>query len=130
MDKIYMVRSYFEDFETSTWKIIGIFTDIEQAKEVQKKWENFYIEKQTIFRQPKNWTPSDNDIQFSEEWEESEEYSKRVSDYRDIMSFRDIEIEEFDLNVDFSFNDNSLTDNLRSLMSQWNRNRKLEKIIK
>lgn len=130
MDKIYMVRSYFEDFETSTWKIIGIFTDIEQAKEVQKKWENFYIEKQTIFHRPKKWTPSDNDIQFSEEWEESEEYSKRVSDYRDIMSFRDIEIEEFDLNVDLSFNDNSLTDNLRSLMSQWDRNHKLEKLVK
>lgn len=130
MDKIYMVRSYFEDFETSTWKILGIFTDIELAKEVQKKWEKFYIERQTIFRQPKNWTPSDNDIQFSEDWEESEEYSKRLSDYRDIMSFKDIEIEEFDLNVDLSFNDNSLTDNLRSLMSQWDRNHKLEKIIK
>lgn len=125
-----MVRSYFEDFETSTWKILGIFTDIELAKEVQKKWEKFYIERQTIFRQPKNWTPSDNDIQFSEDWEESEEYSKRLSDYRDIMSFKDIEIEEFDLNVDLSFNDNSLTDNLRSLMSQWDRNHKLEKIIK
>ena len=28
-----MVRSYFEDFESSSWKIIGLFTDKKVAEE-------------------------------------------------------------------------------------------------
>ena len=34
-----MVRSYFEDFESSSWKIIGLFTDKKVAEETAKKWD-------------------------------------------------------------------------------------------
>jgi hypothetical protein len=134
MDKIYMVRSYFEDYESSSWKIIGLFTDKEVAEETAKKWEDFYEEKRySIFNEPKDWKPSKEDLSYDEDcvWQESIEYSDRVSKYSDIMEFKEIEVEEFDLNKDMSLNNNPFTtEYLLSLMTQWDRNNKLEKIIK
>jgi hypothetical protein len=134
MDKIYMVRSYFEDYESSSWKIIGLFTDKEVAEETAKKWEDFYEEKRySIFNEPKDWKPSKEDLSYDEDcvWQESIEYSDRVSKYGDIMDFKEIEVEEFDLNKDISLNNNPFTtEYLLSLMTQWDRNNKLEKIIK
>lgn len=129
-----MVRSYFEDYESSSWKIIGLFTDKEVAEETAKKWEDFYEEKRySIFNEPKDWKPSKEDLSYDEDcvWQESIEYSDRVSKYSDIMEFKEIEVEEFDLNKDMSLNNNPFTtEYLLSLMTQWDRNKKLEKIIK
>ena len=129
-----MVRSYFEDYESSSWKIIGLFTDKEVAEETAKKWEDFYEEKRySIFNTPKDWKPSKEDLSYDEDcvWQESIEYSDRVSKYSDIMEFKEIEVEEFDLNKDMSLNNNPFTtEYLLSLMTQWDRNKKLEKIIK
>ena len=129
-----MVRSYFEDYESSSWKIIGLFTDKEVAEETAKKWEDFYEEKRySIFNEPKDWKPSKEDLSYDEDcvWQESIEYSDRVSKYGDIMDFKEIEVEEFDLNKDISLNNNPFTtEYLLSLMTQWDRNNKLEKIIK
>jgi hypothetical protein len=133
MDKIYMVRSFFEDYESSRWQIIGIFTDKKVADEVAKKWEDFYEEKQySIFNEPKDWKPTKEDLSYDEDcvWQESNEYSDRVSKYSDIMDFKEIEIEEFELNKDMSLNNQFINENLLSLMTSWNRNHKLEKIIK
>jgi len=133
MSKIYMVRSYFEDYESSRWQIIGLFTDKNIADEVAKKWNDFYEEKKySIFNEPKNWKPTEEDLVFSEgNWKESYEYSNRVSEYRDIIQFKEIEVEEFDLNKDMSLKKDIFTnESLLSLMTQWDRNHKLEKIIK
>jgi hypothetical protein len=133
MDKIYMVRSYFEDYESSRWQIIGLYTDKNIADETAKKWEDFYEEKKySIFNEPKDWKPTEDDLEFSEgDWQESQEYSSRFAEYSDILDFREIEVEEFDLNKDMSLNKNSFTgEGLLSLMTQWERNHKLEKIIK
>ena len=47
------------------------------------------------------------------------------------MDFKEIEVEEFDLNKDMSLNDKEfINEGLLSLMTQWDRNHKLEKIIK
>lgn len=130
-----MVRSYFEDYESSSWKIIGLFTDRKVADETAKKWEDFYEEKQyTIFNEPKDWKPTDEDLQYDEDctWRESYEYSSRIAKYNDIMDFKEIDVEEFDLNKDISLtlNDPYINEHLMSLMTQWDRNHKLEKIIK
>ena len=129
-----MVRSHFEDFESSSWKIIGLFTDKSIADETAKKWEDFYEEKQySIFNKPKDWSPTTEDLEYSEgTWEESYEYSNRCSEYGQILNFREIEIEEFELNKDISLtlNDPYTNEHLLSLMTQWDRNHKLEKIIK
>lgn len=127
-----MVRSYFEDYESSRWQIIGLYTDKKVAEETAKKWESFYEEKKySVFNKPKDWKPTEDDLEFSEgEWEESLEYSNRVAEYGDLVDFREIEIEEYDLNKDMSLNKNFISEGLLSLMTQWDRNYKLEKIIK
>ena len=135
MDKIYMVRSYFEDFESSSWKIIGLFTDKKVAEETAKKWEDFYGEKTySIFNEPKGWKPTPEDLSYDEDcsWKESEEYSRRSYQYGEILNFREIDVEEFELNKDISLllNDPYINEHLLSLMTQWDRNHKLEKIIK
>ena len=130
-----MVRSYFEDFESSSWKIIGLFTDKKVAEETAKKWEDFYEEKTyTIFNEPKGWKPTAEDLTYDEDcyWKQSEEYSKRSYQYGDILNFKEIDIEGFELNKDISLllNDPYINEHLLSLMTQWDRNHKLEKIIK
>ena len=128
-----MVRSYFEDYESSRWQIIGLYTDKNIADETAKKWEDFYEEKKySIFNEPKDWKPTEDDLEFSEgDWQESQEYSSRYAEYSHILDFREIEVEEFDLNKDMSLNKNQFTsEGLLSLMTQWERNHKLEKIIK
>ncbi len=128
-----MVRSYFEDFESSRWQIIGLYIDKNIADETAKKWEDFYEEKKySIFNEPKDWKPTTEDLEYSEgTWRESYEYSNRCSEYGEIVDFREIEVEEFDLNKDMSLNKNQFTnEGLLSLMTQWDRNHKLEKIIK
>jgi hypothetical protein len=135
MDKIYMVRSYFEDYDSSSWKIIGLFTDKKVAEETAKKWEDFYEEKQySIFNEPKDWKPTVEDLSYDEDcdWVNSEEYSRRSYQYGEILNFKEIDVEEFDLNKDISLTsgDPYINEYLLSLMTQWDRNHKLEKIIK
>ena len=136
MDSIYIVQSWFEDYESTTWKIIGTFTEKKLAEDVAKKWEDFYKEKKySIFNEPKDWVPSESDLEYGDGWLESEEYSRRVAKYGDIMNFREILIDKYDMNKDRTLDEPKegypfISDDLRSIMTQWDRNYKLEKIIK
>ena len=137
MDSIYIVQSWFEDYESTTWKIIGTFTEKKLAEDVAKKWEDFYEEKKySIFNEPKDWVPTESDLEYGDGWLESEEYSRISSKYSDILSFREITIDEYDMNKDRTLDEPKegyhtfISDDLRSIMTQWDRNYKLEKIIK
>ena len=69
MDSIYIVRSHFENYDSTSWKIIGLFTDKKIAEEIAKKWEDFYEEKMyNIFNEPKDWKPTSEDLQYGGEW--------------------------------------------------------------
>ena len=134
MDSIYIVQSWFEDYESTSWRIVGTFTERKLAEEIAKKWEDFYEEKKSIFNEPKDWVPSDLD-EDDDGWLESTEYNRRVSKYSDIMNFREIIIDVYDMNKDRTLDEPKegypfISDDLRSLMTQWDRNYKLEKIIK
>lgn len=131
MDNIYIVRSHFENYESTSWKIIGLFIDKKLAEEIAKKWKDFYEEKMyNIFNEPKDWKPRVEDLQYGSEWQDSVEYSQRIVRYAEIMDFREIVIEEFELDKDKSLEDPYVNEHLLSLMTQWDRNHKLEKIIK
>jgi hypothetical protein len=131
MDSIYIVRSHFENYDSTSWKIIGLFTDKKLAEDIAKKWKDFYEEKMySVFNKPKDWVPSETDLEYGDEWEESEEYSHRHAKYNDILDFREIVIEEFELNKDRALEDPFVNEHLLSLMTQWDRNYKLEKIVK
>jgi hypothetical protein len=136
MNSIYIVQSFFENYESTTWKIIGTFTEKKLAEDVAKKWEDFYKEKKySIFNEPKDWVPSESDLEYGDGWLESDEYSRRVAKYGDIMDFREILIDSYDMNKDRTLDEPKegypfISDDLRSIMTQWDRNYKLEKIIK
>lgn len=136
MDSIYIVQSWFEDYESTSWKIIGTFTEKKLAEDIANKWKDFYEEKKySIFNEPKDWVPTESDLEYGDGWLESEEYSRRSFKYSDILSFREITIDEYDMNKDRTLDDSKegwsvISDDLRSLMTQWDRNYKLEKIIK
>ena len=127
MNKLWMVRAYYEDYDSSTWKILGLFTNRNQADEVTKKWQDFYLDKRSIFDEPKGWI---NDEDLDETWSDSDEYTKRTIKYREIYEFKDIEVEEFDLNRELILGYPDINEDLKSLMTQWDRNYKLQKIIK
>ena len=136
MDSIYIVQSWFEDYESTSWKIIGTFTEKKLAEDIANKWKDFYEEKKySIFNEPKDWVPTESDLEYGDGWLESEEYSRRSFKYSDILSFREITIDEYDMNKDRTLDEPKegypfISDDLRSLMTQWDRNYKLEKIIK
>lgn len=136
MDSIYIVQSWFEDYDSTSWRIIGTFTEKKLAEDIAKKWGDFYEEKKySIFNEPKDWVPTKSDLEYGDGWLESEEYSRRVAKYRDIMDFREILIDKYDMNKDRTLDEPKegypfISDDLRSLMTQWDRNYKLEKIIK
>lgn len=129
-----MVRSYFESYDTSWFKIVGLFNNKNEANEIAKKWEFFYLEKNKIFDEPKDWKLSEKDIEYGNEtWRESIEYNRRCSKYSEILEFREVEVEEYNLNEDLTFSKDNLKilgEDLKSFMVQWDRDYKLNKIIK
>lgn len=133
MDKIYMVRSYYENYDNSWFKIVGLFNNKKEANEIAKKWKYFYLEKNKIFDEPKDWKLSEKDIEYGNEtWMESIEYNRRCAKYSEILEFREVEVKEYDLNKDMTFSDDNLkiiNEDLKSLMVQWDRDYKLNKIV-
>lgn len=135
MDKIYMIKSHFEDYDSSYWKIIGCFSNQKLANEIVKKWEDFYLEKQKIFEEPKNWEPTTDDVAWSDgEWRGSLEYNDRCNKYSEIKDFKEITCDVYEINQDRTILSDqhpfeSRNEHLLSLMTQWDRNHKLEKLV-
>lgn len=135
MDKVYIVEAYFEDYDSSYWRVVGVFTDQDSAKEHQKKWIKFYKKNKTIFNQPKKFEPKsykDYGSDVFEDWTESDEYYKLISQYSDIKLFSNITIREFDINTDILIvnSKESNTVEMLTLMTQWDRDYKLNKLTK
>ena len=68
MNSIYIVQSWFEDLESTSWRIVGTFTEKKLAEDIAKKWEDFYEEKKSIFDKPKDWVPSESDLEYDDEY--------------------------------------------------------------
>lgn len=135
MNKVYIVEAHFEDSESSWWSIIGLFTCELRAKESEKKWFNFFTESEKMFNPPNNYQSNYYQSCYgddSENWFDSNEYYELKSDFRDVKYFTDISIREYKLDEDI------LIDNIKShssekmfnLMNQWNRNYKINELIK
>ncbi len=137
MDKIYIVEAYFDDDESSSSFLIGIFTDKKIAESVKDKWNSFFINYKNIFDKPDNFIGSeDEDWGYSDEWKDSKEYYVLLAKYSDISQFSSIDIREFKLNKDCLIEDMKSTikgklvsDDMLSLLKQWDRDYKLEDIL-
>jgi len=135
MNKVYIVEAHFDDPSSSWWSTIGLFTDEQVAKEYSEKWNLFFTENEKIFDIPKNFQSqcyNSYDGQSYTSWFESDEYYELISDFKDIRYFKEITITEFDLNTEIfidcvrSIN----SDRMLNLMNQWNRNYKINELIK
>lgn len=130
MDKIYTVKAIFENYESYEEHTIGIFINEKKANEIAQKWGDFYNHYKSIFCMPKNWKSNDGE---TEEWTDSSEYYTRQVKYRQIYEFKSIEVNSFDVNEDIFVKSKQLNENPNdelSLMIQWDRDYKLNKIIK
>lgn len=125
MDKLYMVRAYYEDYDSSSWKIIGLFTSKRQADDIKKKWHDYYMDRSKIFDEPKDWQPDDID----DIWSDTDEYAKRTIKYQDVYNFKDIEVEEYPLNKEMIMDYPDISEDSLLMMTQWDRDYKLKKII-
>lgn len=133
MDRAYIVEVYFEDFDSSYWRVVGIYTDSNSANEALKKWKRFYKKSKKVFNQPKDFTPiiyKDYGNETHEDWSESDEYYRLIGQYSDIKLFSNVTIREFDLNKDILIENSKEgnTEQMITLMRQWDRDYKLNKL--
>jgi len=134
MGKVYLVEAWYENYESSWSKLIGIFDDIEVANNLKEKWDNFYKENKNIFDKPKDWEPVvdiGNYGSIEDDWTECMEYWTLKTKYEEIFEFNEIRINELTTNSDlFIENDNMFrTDPMKDLLSQYNRDYKLKEIL-
>lgn len=132
MSKVWKVDAFYDTdsgFEINT---IGLFTDIESANYVIEKWLKFHEVSMTIFNEPDGWNPK-SDKWYSEdprcgfEWQDSYQYDILKDKYKKLLYFREIFIEEWDLDKDIYIN--SQKDDIEYLAIQFNRDYELNKIL-
>lgn len=134
MDKIYKVQATFEDFEFTTSITIGVYNDEKLAKDTVDKWKHFFSSQKSIFQEPPNWNPKDDDWydeddNFSTEWKESAQYHSLLSKYDHLRSFSSISITEYELNTELFIDSFKHYDSMGKLMKEFNREWNLNKII-
>lgn len=128
MTKVYFVQAHFSDLENSWTIMIGLFTDKKIAEKHKNKWDIFFKDKQSIFDKPEEWKPSELD--WDDEWEESNDYFNLRMKYDEIKHFEEIQIEELELNKDiFKESIPIRTEPMQDLLLQWDRDYKLNEII-
>lgn len=127
MSKVYLVEAFFDDYESSWSRMIGVFDELDIAEKIKKKWDKFYEENISIFDEPDTWE-SDPDI--GNYWQDSDEYWSLKSKYDEISKFRKIVITELITNID-NFVDDVMfrTDPMKELLVQYNRDYKLKEIL-
>ena len=132
MSKVWKVDAFYDTdsgFEINT---IGFFTDIEVAYSTKEKWEEFHEVSMSIFNEPDGWNPKnddwyEDDFRYGFEWEDSYQYSILRDKYKKLLNFREIFIEEWDLNKDIYIS--SQKDDIEYLAIQFNRDYELGKIL-
>ncbi len=128
--KIYLVQANYDDYESSWSKIIGIFDSIDVAEKHKQKWDNFYNINKSIFDEPKNWKPNLTDgDEDDDEWMESREYWSLKSKYDDIFQFNSVSIDELSTNIDLFLDNEFITDAMKELLIQYNRDYKIKEIL-
>jgi hypothetical protein len=130
MNKIWSVYALFEDQESTSWILIGNFTDKLIAERNKKKWLDFFDSNKNILEKPDNWIPQ-NDEWFDGEyfdWLDSSEYYSKLSKYKYIKDFQDVFVQEQPLDKDI-FIDNIPYDSVSDLAKEFNRDYKIKEII-
>lgn len=134
-DNIFIVEAHFDSSDSSWWRIIGFFTEKNQAEQMSSKWKNFFEQNKKLFERPESFNGKTYEDFFGtqqfESWYDSDEYFQLTKNFSDLKNFTGISIREFKINKDI-FIQNSKFDtsnDMISLMSQWNRDYKINNLI-
>lgn len=142
MKKIWKVEIIYSDYDGTQWAHIGTFTDKKVAEEVKSKWEEFHINSKKMLEEPENWIPENDDwyetstsgIVYSStfEWSESKEYYELISKYDYLNQFDEVIITESELDTDIFIDSisSTFTDPFIKLVKEFDRDWKLNKILK
>jgi hypothetical protein len=147
MSKIWKVVIEFEDWETNWFELIGLFTSLELAREVKNKWEFAFNSSKNIFNQPKDWDPKKDknyvhpfylfdDPEYNLpgsnlfEWQDSYELSEIKERYATLKKFREITIQEFELDKDILSKSTTFSEDIIRILNPFLRDYKLDKIRK
>ena len=129
---LYLVEANFSSYDTYHQQIIGIFGDKSLADETKIKWETFFkLKRSEIFGKYDEPEYRDSDGDVKEEFEN--EYYSRQTTFSNICNFQDITIREFELDVTVLPNYNNYkeyTDMINQWNTEWERDNKLNKILK
>ena len=121
-DKIYTVEACFDGYECSWSYMIGVFIDKEKAYQAKDKWEKFYGNNKSIF----DGLDSDSDDE-----EEVNKYYRMSSMYDEVNQFRNVLVTELPLNRDiYSETDLMRTEPMKRLITEWERDYKLDEILR
>lgn len=120
MDKVYLVKVRFIDWDESWYKIIGTFTDEISANKYKNKWVSFFNSSKSIFDKPHGYD--------DESWEESEEYNTLFIKYGELMCFDKITIDEISIDVDL-FTTNTVESPMHDLIKEFDRDFKINDLL-
>ena len=125
MNKAYLVEAYFADIDTNWISNIGLFDDILIAEKIKEKWYKFFEDNMLLFNEP-----DDFECEYDDAWTETPEFENSLINFGDILYFQKIIINEIPLNIDqLKENIYHKTDNLISLMKEFDRDYKIDNII-
>jgi hypothetical protein len=142
MSKVWQVEIMYSDYESSQLLTIGLFTDVDKAEEVARKWEVFHTTYSKLLEIPDNWDPTSDDwYSFNDEydfdWKDSYQYQLLSMKYDKLKDFDEVIITEQELNKDIfqkqcQIDDDAfrLTEDFKRLVKQFDRDYKLDNLLK
>lgn len=123
--KIWIVEAYFDNWDSTYWRVVGVFTSKSSANQHKYKWKKFFESNSNFFDKPDYYNDEDED------WTGSDEYFRLISKYGDMKYFKEITIRSIPIDKDVLIHNSkqSNTDDMINLMSQWDRDYKIKQII-
>jgi hypothetical protein len=121
---IYIVEAQFQSYESSWSNIIGIFNDKDIADDLATKWSNFYKNHVSIF-DGLDYDDNDDD-------DKIDEYYRIYGMYGEVRQFTHVSVTEVPFNRDIYTTNTTgtfRTESIQRLISEWDRDYKIDKIL-
>jgi len=140
MSKVWQVEIMYSDYESTQLLTIGLFTDVDKAEEVARKWELFHTTYSKLLEVPDNWDPTSdewydysNNDEYTFEWEDSHQYQVLSMKYEKLKEFDEVIVTELDLNKDlFSTQMNNYsvraTEDFKRIIKEFERDYKINSL--
>lgn len=140
---LYQVVAQFDDGDSLSYLLIGNFTSQEVAESCKLKWVSFFQKYKSVFDEPEDWIGSKDQLasanmdpfgrssNYIPDWRESKTFFTLLDQFQPIWDFVTIDINQLPLDeeVFISKNSSSWPVETVQLMTQWNRQVKLNDLV-